>query len=125
MARIKRGMASHRRHKKIIKLARGYRGRTGYKVAKQWVVRSMAFAYEHRKRKKRDFRRLWIARINAAARINGMSYNRFMYGLKLADVNINRKIMADMAINDPVSFTVLVDLARSKVDTAQAVPTNA
>jgi len=85
----------------------------------------MAFAYEHRKRKKRDFRRLWIARINAAARINGMSYNRFMYGLKLADVNINRKIMADMAINDPVSFTVLVDLARSKVDTAQAVPTNA
>lgn len=120
MARVTRGMAAHRRHKKILKLARGFRGRTGFKVAKQWVVRSMAFSTAHRKAKKRDFRRLWIARINAAARMNGMSYNRFMYGLKIAEVNVNRKMMAEMAINDPQAFTALVDLAKNKVE-AQSV----
>ena len=116
MARVKRGMAAHRRHKKVSKLARGFRGRTGFKVAKQWVVRSMAFSTAHRKRKKREFRRLWIARINAAARMNGISYNRFMYGLKLAQVNMNRKVMAEMAIKDPAAFTALADLARNKIE---------
>ncbi|MCL1916773.1 MAG: 50S ribosomal protein L20 [Peptococcaceae bacterium] len=116
MARVKRGMAAHRRHKKVFKLARGFRGRTGFRVAKQWVVRSMAFSTVHRKRKKREFRRLWIARINAAARMNGMSYSRFMYGLKLAEVTVNRKMMAEMAINDPAAFTALADLAKNKVE---------
>ncbi|MCL1851990.1 MAG: 50S ribosomal protein L20 [Peptococcaceae bacterium] len=125
MARVKRGMAAHRRHKKVFKLARGFRGRTGFKVAKQWVVRSMAFSTAHRKMKKRDFRRLWIARINAAARLNGMSYNRFMYGLKLAQVDVNRKIMADMAINDPAAFAALVDLAKDKVEAQTATTANA
>ena len=125
MARVKRGMAAHSRHKKVIKLARGFRGRTGFKVAKQWVVRSMAFSTIHRKAKKRDFRRLWIARINAAARMNGMSYNRFMYGLKLANVNVNRKMMAEMAISDPAAFTALVDLAKNKVEAQTVSSANA
>lgn len=121
MARVKRGVRAHQRHKKILKLARGYRGRRSklYKMAKQSVVRSMAFAYVHRKRKKRDFRRLWIARINAAARMNDISYSRLMYGLKLAGVNINRKMMAELAVNDPAAFTALVETAKSKLDNGE------
>jgi large subunit ribosomal protein L20 len=114
MARVKRGVRAHERHKKILKLARGYRGRksTNFKMAKQQVVRSMAYAYVHRKQRRRDFRKLWIARINAAARMNDITYNRLMYGLKLAGVNINRKIMAELAVNDPAAFTKLVETAK-------------
>jgi large subunit ribosomal protein L20 len=128
MARVKRGVRAHERHKKILKLARGYRGSKSklYKMAKQQVVRSMAFAYAHRKRRRRDFRRLWITRINAAARMNNITYNRLMYGLKLAGVSINRKMMADLAINDPAAFTKLVEIAKGKVDNgASSVQANA
>lgn len=122
MARVKRGVRAHKRHKKILKLARGYRGRKSklFKMAKQQVVRSMAFSYAHRKRRKRDFRRLWITRINAAARMNDITYNRLMYGLKLAGVNVNRKMMADLAVNDPAAFAKLVEIAKNKLDSGVA-----
>lgn len=118
MARVKRGVRAHERHKKILKLARGYRGRKSklFKMAKQQVVKSMAYAYVHRKQRRRDFRKLWIARINAAARMNNISYSRLMYGLKLAGININRKMMADLAINDPSAFTKLVEAAKAKLE---------
>ncbi|MFA6807779.1 MAG: 50S ribosomal protein L20 [Eubacteriales bacterium] len=118
MARVKRGVSAHKRHKKILKLAKGYCRRKNilFKMAKQQVVRSMAFSYAHRKRKKRDFRRLWIARINAAARMNDISYSRMMYGLKLADVNVNRKVMAEIAISDPAAFIKLVEIAKNKLE---------
>ncbi|NLL53307.1 MAG: 50S ribosomal protein L20 [Peptococcaceae bacterium] len=118
MARVKRGVRAHERHKKILKLARGYRGRKSktFKMANQQVMRSMAFAYAHRKLRRRDFRKLWITRINAAARMNNITYNRLMYGLKLAGVNINRKIMAELAVSDPAAFTKLVEIAKEKID---------
>jgi large subunit ribosomal protein L20 len=118
MARVKRGVRAHERHKKILKLARGYRGRKSklFKMAKQQVVKSMAFAYAHRKQRRRDFRKLWIARINAAARINDISYSRLMYGLKLAKVNINRKMLAELAISDPAAFSEIVKTAKEKLD---------
>lgn len=118
MARVKRGVRAHERHKKILKLARGYRGRKSklFKVAKQQVVRSMYFAYVHRKQRRRDFRKLWITRINAAARMNNITYNRLMYGLKLAGVEINRKMLADLAVNDPAAFAKLAEVAREKAD---------
>ncbi len=128
MARVKRGVRAHQRHKKILKLARGYRGRKSklFKMAKQQVVRSMAFAYAHRKQRRRDFRRLWITRINAAARMNNITYNRLMYGLKLAGVNINRKMMADLAVNDPAAFTKLVETAKERIQNgSSAVQANA
>lgn len=118
MARVKRGVRAHERHRKILKLARGYRGAKSklFKVAKQQVARSMAFAYAHRKQRRRDFRKLWIIRINAAARMNNITYNRLMYGLKLAGVSINRKMMADLAVNDPAAFTRLVETAKERID---------
>ncbi|NLM21568.1 MAG: 50S ribosomal protein L20 [Peptococcaceae bacterium] len=118
MARVKRGVRAHERHKKILKLARGYRGRRSktFKMANQQVMRSMAYAYAHRKLRRRDFRKLWITRINAAARMNNISYNRLMYGLKLAGVNINRKIMAELAVSDPAAFAKLVEIAKEKID---------
>ncbi|NLI91232.1 MAG: 50S ribosomal protein L20 [Peptococcaceae bacterium] len=118
MARVKRGVRAHQRHKKILKLARGYRGRKSklFKMAKQQVVKSMAYAFAHRKERRRDFRKLWIARINAAARMNNMTYNRLMYGLKLAGVNINRKILADLAVNDAAAFAKLVETAKEKIE---------
>ena len=102
MARIKGGMNARRKHNKVLKLAKGYRGARSkqYRVAKQSVMRALTSAYAGRKQKKRQFRQLWIARINAAARMNGLSYSKFMYGLKLAGVELNRKVLADMAIND-------------------------
>jgi len=122
MARVKRGVRARQRHKKILKLARGYRGRRSkiYKVAKQSVIRSMAFSYAHRKLRKRDFRKLWIARINAAARMNNITYNRLMYGLRLAGVDINRKMLADLAVNDPQAFTKLVEVAQQKLNEGNA-----
>ena len=117
MARIKGGMNAKKRHNRVLKLAKGYRGARSkqYRVAKQSVMRALTSAYAGRKQKKRQFRQLWIARINAAARINGLSYSKFMYGLKLAGVELNRKVLADMAINDAEGFATLAELAKSKL----------
>ena len=117
MARIKGGMNARRKHNKVLKLAKGYRGARSkqYRVAKQSVMRALTSAYAGRKQKKRQFRQLWIARINAAARMNGLSYSKFMYGLKLAGVELNRKVLADMAINDAEGFATLAELAKSKI----------
>ena len=117
MSRVKRGVTKHHRHKKILKLAKGYRGAKSklFRPANEQVLKSLAYAYAHRKDKKGDFRRLWIARINAAARLNGISYSRMMNGLKKAGVNVNRKILAEMAINDAAAFSVLADKAKSSL----------
>ena len=117
MARIKGGMNARRKHNRVLKLAKGYRGARSkqYRVAKQSVMRALTSAYAGRKEKKRQFRQLWIARINAAARLNGLSYSKFMYGLKLAGVDINRKMLAEMAVNDADGFKTLAELAKSKV----------
>ena len=117
MARIKGGMNARKKHNRVLKLAKGYRGARSkqYRVAKQSVMRALTSAYAGRKQTKRQFRQLWIARINAAARINGLSYSKFMYGLKLAGVEMNRKILADMAVNDAEGFATLAELAKSKL----------
>lgn len=117
MARIKGGMNAKKRHKRVLKLAKGYRGARSkqYRIAKQSVMRALASSYVGRKERKRQFRQLWIARINAAARMNGLSYSRFMYGLKLAEIDINRKMLAEMAVNDAEGFTALADIAKAKL----------
>jgi large subunit ribosomal protein L20 len=117
MPRAKSSVVSRNRHRKILKLAKGYRGSKSklYRVANQQVMKSLVYAYRDRRVRKRDFRKLWIARINAAARMNGISYSRLMNGLKLAGVDINRKMLSDMAINDAQAFGQLVDLAKAKL----------
>ncbi len=117
MARIKGGMNAKKRHNKVLKLAKGYRGARSkqYRVAKQSVMRALTSSFAGRKQRKRQFRQLWIARINAAARMNGLSYSKFMYGLKVAGIEINRKMLSDMAINDPAGFTALAEVAKSKI----------
>ena len=117
MARIKGGMNAKKKHNRVLKLAKGYRGARSkqYRVAKQSVMRALASSYVGRKEKKRQFRQLWIARINAAARLNGLSYSKFMYGLKLAGVDMNRKMLAEMAVNDAEGFKTLAELAKSKL----------
>ena len=117
MARIKGGMNARRKHNRVLKMAKGYRGARSkqYRVAKQSVMRALTSSYAGRKQRKRQFRSLWIARINAAARMNGLSYSRFMYGLKQAGVEMNRKILSDMAINDAEGFAKLAELAKSKL----------
>ena len=117
MTRIKRGLAKHRRHNKILRLAKGYRASNSklFRVANQQVLRSMNYSFAHRRKKKGDFRKLWITRINAAARMNGLSYSKFMYGLKSADIQLDRKILADMAVNDPAGFAKLAETAKSKL----------
>ena len=117
MARIKGGMNAKKKHNRVLKLAKGYRGARSkqYRVAKQAVMRALASSYAGRKEKKRQFRQLWIARINAAARLNGLSYSKFMYGLKVAGVDINRKMLAEMAVNDAEGFKTLAELAKSKI----------
>ncbi len=117
MARIKGGLNARKKHNRVLKLAKGYRGARSkqYRIAKQSVMRAMTSSYAGRKERKRQFRQLWIARINAAARMNGLSYSKFMYGLKLAGVELNRKVLADMAINDAAGFTTLAELAKSKL----------
>ena len=117
MARIKGGLNAKKKHNRVLKLAKGYRGARSkqYRVAKQSVMRALTSSYAGRKERKRQFRQLWIARINAAARMNGLSYSKFMYGLKLAGVEMNRKILADMAINDAEGFKTLAELAKSKL----------
>ncbi|SFR83809.1 50S ribosomal protein L20 [Anaeromicropila populeti] len=117
MARIKGGMNAKKKHNRVLKLAKGYRGARSkqYRVAKQSVMRALTESFAGRKQRKRQFRRLWIARINAAARMNGLSYSKFMYGLKLANIDINRKILAEMAISDPTGFSELTEIAKSKI----------
>ncbi len=117
MARVKGGLNAKKKHNRVLKLAKGYRGARSkqYRIAKQSVMRALTSSYAGRKERKRQFRRLWIARINAAARMNGLSYSKFMYGLKLAGVEMNRKVLADMAVNDAVGFTKLADVAKSKL----------
>lgn len=114
MARIKGGFTARHRHKKILKLAKGYRGAKSklYRPAHEQVMHSLAYAYAHRRKRKGDFRKIWIARINAATRNNDMSYSRFISGLKKAGVEVNRKILADMAIHDEAAFTQLVAVAK-------------
>ena len=115
MSRVKRGIRTRARHKKVLKQAKGYFGHKSklFKVANQQVLKSGNYAYRDRRQKKRDFRKLWIARINAAARINGMSYSRFMDGLKKAGVELDRKVLSDIAITDPKGFTALVEKAKA------------
>ena len=117
MARIKGGLNAKKRHNRVLKLAKGYRGARSkqYRVAKQSVMRALTSSYAVRKERKRQFRQLWIARINAAARINGLSYSKFMFGLKQAGVVMNRKVLSDMAINDAEGFAKLAELAKTKL----------
>ena len=117
MARIKGGLNAKKKHNRVLKLAKGYRGARSkqYRVAKQSVMRALTTAYAVRKQKKRQFRQLWIARINAAARINGLSYSKFMYGLKLANIDLNRKVLSEMAVNDAEGFAKLAEVAKSKL----------
>ena len=117
MARIKGGLNAKKKHNRVLKLAKGYRGARSkqYRVAKQSVMRALTSAYAGRKQKKRQYRQLWIARINAGARLNGLSYSKFMYGLKLAGGELNRKVLADMAVNDAAGFASLVELAKTKL----------
>ena len=115
MSRVKGALRTRARHKKILKLAKGYFGGKSklYRIANQAVMKSLSYAYRDRKAKKRDFRQLWIARINAGARINGMSYSRFMNGLRKAGISLNRKVLADMAINDAQGFAQLVNSVKN------------
>ena len=117
MARIKGGLNAKKRHNRVLKLAKGYRGARSkqYRVAKQSVMRALTSSYAGRKERKRQFRQLWIARINAATRINGLSYSKFMFGLKQAGVVMNRKVLSDMAINDAEGFAKLAELAKTKL----------
>lgn len=117
MARVKGALNAHKKHKKVLKMAKGFRGARSkqYRVAKQSVMKAMAHAFAGRKQTKREYRKLWIVRINAAARINGLSYSKFMNGLKLAGININRKMLAELAVNDASAFAKLVDTAKAKI----------
>lgn len=117
MARVKGGLNAKKKHNRVLKLAKGYRGARSkqYRIAKQSVMRALTTAYAGRKQRKRQFRQLWIARINAAARINGLSYSKFMFGLKKANIDLNRKILADMAINDAEGFAKLVETAKNSI----------
>ena len=117
MARIKGGLNARKKHNRVLKLAKGYKGARSkqYRVAKQSVMRALASSYAGRKEKKRQFRQLWIARINAASRMNGLSYSKFMYGLKKAGVEVNRKMLAEMAVNDADGFKTLAELAKANL----------
>lgn len=118
MARVKGALNARKRHKKVLKLAKGYRGARSkqYRVAKQSVMKAMAYSFSGRKQTKREYRKLWITRINAAARINNISYSQLMHGLKLANVNVNRKMLAELAVSDAAAFTKLADTAKAKLN---------
>ena len=118
MARNKGGLNARKKHNRVLKHAKGYRGARSkqYRVAKQSFMRALTISYAGRKERKRQFRQLWIARINAAARMNGLSYSKFMYGLKLAGVEMNRKVLADLAVNDAAAFTVLAETAKAELN---------
>ncbi|WP_042459578.1 50S ribosomal protein L20 [Neobacillus dielmonensis] len=117
MPRVKGGTVTRKRRKKVLKLAKGYYGskHTLYKVANQQVMKSLQYAFRDRRQVKRDFRKLWITRINAAARINGLSYSRLMHGLKLAGIEVNRKMLAELAVSDAAAFTQLADTAKQQL----------
>ena len=117
MARIKGGLNAKKRHNRVLKLAKGYRGARSkqYRVAKQSVMRALTSSYAGRKERKRQFRQLWIARINAAARMNGISYSQMMHGLKISGIDINRKMLAEMAVNDAAGFAALAEVAKKAV----------
>ena len=117
MARIKGGLNAKKKHNRVLNLAKGYRGARSkqYRVAKQSVMRALTSSYAGRKQRKRQFRQLWIARINAAARMNGLSYSKLMHGLKLAGVEVNRKMLSEMAISDAAAFTALCETAKAKL----------
>ena len=117
MARVKGGLNAKKKHNRTLKLAKGYRGARSnqYRVAKQSVMRGLTSAYAGRKQRKRQYRQLWIARINAAARLNDLSYSKLMHGLKLAEVEINRKMLAELAVNDAEGFKAMAELAKSKL----------
>lgn len=120
MARVKRGVTNHARHKKVLKKAKGYYGARSrsYRVARQAVFKSGQYAYRDRRQRKRQFRALWITRINAAANEAGLSYSRFMHGLKLAEVDLDRKVLADMAVRDKTAFAALADKAKTSLEQA-------
>lgn len=117
MPRVKGGVVSRKRRKRVLKLAKGYYGskHTLYKTANEQVMKSLQYAYRDRRQKKRDFRKLWITRINAAARMNGVSYSQLMHGLKLAGVDVNRKMLAELAISEPTAFTALANTAKAAI----------
>lgn len=117
MARVKGAVMTRKRRNKVLKLAKGYWGAksTHYKMANQAVMKSLTYAYVGRKRKKRDYRQLWISRINAACKMNGMNYSRFMHGLKLSGIDMNRKMLSEMAIHEPEAFTALVTTAKGAI----------
>ena len=115
--RIKRGVNAVKKRRKIMKLAKGYYGAKSklYRIAREAVMKSLGYAFVGRKQRKRQFRQLWIARISAACKLNGLSYSKFMYGLKLANINLNRKVLADMAVNDATGFTALVEASKAQL----------
>jgi large subunit ribosomal protein L20 len=121
MARVKRGVTTHARHKKVLALAKGYRGRasTAYRIAIEKVEKALRYAYRDRRNKKRDFRGLWIQRINAGAREHGLTYSQFMHGVKLAAIEVDRKVLSDLAIREPEAFSAIVASAKSALDQAQ------
>ncbi len=122
MPRVKRGVTAHARHKKVLKQAKGYYGARSkvYRVAKQAVIKAGQYAYRDRRQKKRQFRALWIQRINAAARLNGLSYSRFMDGLNKAGIDLDRKVLAEIAVNDAAAFSALAEQAKAAVAAAAA-----
>ncbi|HSI91952.1 MAG TPA: 50S ribosomal protein L20 [Jiangellaceae bacterium] len=124
MARVKRAVNAHKKRREVLDQASGYRGQRSrlYRKAKEQVTHSLVYSYRDRKQRKGDFRQLWITRINAAARENGLTYNRFIQGLRLAEVEVDRKILADLAVNDPSAFTSLVDTARAALPADRNVP---
>jgi large subunit ribosomal protein L20 len=120
MARVKRAVNAHKKRREVLEQASGYRGQRSrlYRKAKEQVTHSLVYAYDHRKDRKGDFRRLWIQRINAAARANGMTYNRFIQGLRLAGIEVDRRMLAELAVNDPDAFATLVEQARAAIPAA-------
>ena len=123
MARVKRGVTTHARHKKVLGLAKGYRGRgsTVYRIAIEKVEKALRYAYRDRRNKKRDFRGLWIQRINAAVREHGLTYSQFMHGVKLAGLELDRKVLSDLAIREPEAFAAVIGTAKAALDQAQPV----
>jgi large subunit ribosomal protein L20 len=121
MARVKRGVTAHARHKKVLGLAKGYRGRNSkaYRIALEKVEKALRYAYRDRRNKKRDFRGLWIQRINAAVREHGLTYSQFMHGVKLAGLELDRKVLSDLAIREPEAFAAVIGTAKAALDQAQ------
>ncbi|MEX3611126.1 50S ribosomal protein L20 [Rothia sp. LK2588] len=127
MARVKRAVNAHKKRRVILDRASGYRGQRSrlYRKAKEQVIHSLVYSYDHRRKKKGDFRRLWIQRINAAARAEGLTYNRFIQGLKAAEVEVDRRMLAELAVNEPAAFKALVEIAKNNLPADTSAPKNA